>query len=161
MCYERTVNYPFGRIVGNPYICPSRSSQSLGCLGYAKSAGERLVCQRSSAGSSQKEAALQLRIDPSTLARYERGERLPTGATSRKVGGLMNPANGSRCCFDKLDRHWIKLKPVPNLYMSGVFHPSGSRFYSNDARLGGCPWIRHREVTEDHRERRSVEDLAR
>jgi predicted transcriptional regulator len=41
--------------------------------------GERLVRQRTSLGLSQKEAAKRLGVDPSTLAKWERGERKPAG----------------------------------------------------------------------------------
>ena len=53
-------------------------------LGYnplpaASGLGERLVRHRRTLGLSQKEAARELDVDPSTLARWERGEREPTG----------------------------------------------------------------------------------
>ena len=40
---------------------------------------ERLVNYRKTRGVRQKDFARQLGIDPSTLARFERGERYPTG----------------------------------------------------------------------------------
>ena len=51
-------------------------------LGYnplptASDWGERLVRHRTAMGLSQKEAALDLGVDPSTLAKWERGERGP------------------------------------------------------------------------------------
>ena len=54
-------------------------------LGYdpqpaPRNCGEQLVQRRSSLGLSQKDAAKQLGVDPGTLARWERGERQPTGA---------------------------------------------------------------------------------
>jgi transcriptional regulator with XRE-family HTH domain len=53
-------------------------------LGYnplpeAKYLGERLVRHRTTLGLTQKEVALKLGVDPSTLARWERGEREPEG----------------------------------------------------------------------------------
>jgi site-specific DNA recombinase len=41
---------------------------------------DRLVQGRSAMGLTQKEAARRIGVDPSTLARWERGEREPTGA---------------------------------------------------------------------------------
>jgi transcriptional regulator with XRE-family HTH domain len=41
--------------------------------------GERLVRHRTSLGLSQNVAARELGVDPSMLARWERGEREPTG----------------------------------------------------------------------------------
>jgi site-specific DNA recombinase len=41
--------------------------------------GERLVRRRSALGLTQKESAQRLGVDPSTLARWERGEREPAG----------------------------------------------------------------------------------
>jgi len=41
--------------------------------------GERLASFRRERSVSQKEFARQLGVDPSTLARWERGERKPTG----------------------------------------------------------------------------------
>jgi len=54
----------------------------IGFIGYnpipePTTPSERLVWQRTSQGLSQKEAARTMGIDPSTLARYERGERVP------------------------------------------------------------------------------------
>jgi transcriptional regulator with XRE-family HTH domain len=44
-----------------------------------------LVRQRTSLGLSQKESAERLGVDPSTLARWERGEREPVGAFLGRV----------------------------------------------------------------------------
>jgi transcriptional regulator with XRE-family HTH domain len=41
---------------------------------------ERLVQYRTVLGLSQKESALRIGVDQCTLARWERGEREPTGA---------------------------------------------------------------------------------
>jgi transcriptional regulator with XRE-family HTH domain len=54
-------------------------------LGYdplpePQNCGERLVWRRTSLGLSQKAAAKQLGVDSGTLARWERGEREPTGS---------------------------------------------------------------------------------
>lgn len=40
---------------------------------------ERLVRQRTTLGLTQKRAAAEIGVDPATLARWERGEREPTG----------------------------------------------------------------------------------
>jgi len=53
-------------------------------LGYdplppAETIAERLARYRWLRGWTQKEMAKRLRVDPSTLARWERGEREPTG----------------------------------------------------------------------------------
>ena len=45
----------------------------------------RLVCGRKAAGLSQKEAARRVGVDQGTLARWERGERQPTGAFLARV----------------------------------------------------------------------------
>jgi DNA-binding XRE family transcriptional regulator len=59
-------------------------------LGYnplpeATTLGERLVRQRISLGLSQKEAAAEIGVDPATLARWERGDREPTGTHADAV----------------------------------------------------------------------------
>jgi transcriptional regulator with XRE-family HTH domain len=59
-------------------------------LGYnplptASTLAEQLVRQRTSRGLSQKEAAIRIGVDPGTLARWERGEREPTGAYAVRV----------------------------------------------------------------------------
>ena len=41
--------------------------------------GEQLVWRRTSLGISQKALAARLEVDPTTLARWERGERKPVG----------------------------------------------------------------------------------
>jgi transcriptional regulator with XRE-family HTH domain len=57
-------------------------------LGYnplppANTIGEELVRHRTTLGIIQKDAARQIGVDPGTLARWERGERAPTGALLR------------------------------------------------------------------------------
>ena len=47
--------------------------------------GTRLVRCRSTLGLTQKETARGLGVDPGTLARWERGEREPTGAFLERV----------------------------------------------------------------------------
>jgi transcriptional regulator with XRE-family HTH domain len=47
--------------------------------------GERLVQCRTALGLSQKESARQLGVDAGTLARWERGEREPSGAFALRV----------------------------------------------------------------------------
>jgi DNA-binding transcriptional regulator YiaG len=59
-------------------------------LGYnplpeASALAEQLVRQRTTLGLSQKEAAKVLSVDPSTLARWERRERKPTGGFLDRV----------------------------------------------------------------------------
>jgi hypothetical protein len=59
-------------------------------LGYdprpqAKSVGKALVRLREGQGMSQKELAVMLRVDPSTLARWEREERVPAGECLRRA----------------------------------------------------------------------------
>lgn len=53
--------------------------------------GERLVWQREGFGLSQKEMASQLRVDPSTLAKWERGERSPAGLFRKRVENSFEP----------------------------------------------------------------------
>jgi DNA-binding transcriptional regulator YiaG len=45
----------------------------------------RLVQGRTALGITQKDAAHRMRVDPSTLARWERGEREPSGAFSARA----------------------------------------------------------------------------
>lgn len=52
---------------------------------------ERLVSHRKSHGLTQKELARELGIDPSTLARWERGERKPTGTFLMKIITEIDP----------------------------------------------------------------------
>ncbi len=64
-------------------------------LGYnplpeADTLGERLVRHRTSLGMMQGEAAKRLGVDPGTLARWERGEREPTGVVLGRVQRLLN-----------------------------------------------------------------------
>jgi len=47
--------------------------------------GENLVRHRITLGISQKEAALDLGVDPSTLAKWERGESEPKGILLGRV----------------------------------------------------------------------------
>jgi transcriptional regulator with XRE-family HTH domain len=59
-------------------------------LGYnplpeAKSWGERLVRHRTSLGMTREEAARRIEVDPSTLAKWERGEREPAGSSLGRV----------------------------------------------------------------------------
>ena len=49
----------------------------------------RLVNHRKARGITQKEFAGQLGVDPSTLARWERGEREPVGPFLRRVDLVM------------------------------------------------------------------------
>jgi transcriptional regulator with XRE-family HTH domain len=63
-------------------------------LGYnplppAKSMGGRLVRQRTALGLTQKESAKRLNVDPSTLAKWERGERKPAGRFLERVNRLL------------------------------------------------------------------------
>jgi transcriptional regulator with XRE-family HTH domain len=63
-------------------------------LGYnplpeAKTLADRLMRHRTSFGLSQKELAAELAVDPGTLARWERGEREPTGAWLECVTRLL------------------------------------------------------------------------
>jgi len=46
---------------------------------------KQLVRQRTALGLSQKAAALELCVDPGTLARWERGEVGPAGAFLERV----------------------------------------------------------------------------
>ena len=59
-------------------------------LGYnplpePKALPEQLVWYRKAKGLSQKRLAKHLRIDPSTLARWERGQRTPEGKYLKKL----------------------------------------------------------------------------
>ena len=47
--------------------------------------GERLVQHRTTLGLSQKEAAKGAGVDPSTLAKWEQGEKEPGGEFARRL----------------------------------------------------------------------------
>ena len=70
-------------------------------LGYnplpaAKTLAGRLTRYRVSLGITQKELAKQLGIDPCTLARWERGDRTPTGLYRKLVDDLLNEISRSQ-----------------------------------------------------------------
>jgi transcriptional regulator with XRE-family HTH domain len=54
-----------------------------------RSWAERLLAYRKARGLTQKHLARKLEIDPSTLARWERGEREPKGRFRRMVAELI------------------------------------------------------------------------
>ena len=59
-------------------------------LGYnplppAKTLAEQLVRRRTGLGLSQKESAGRIGVDPGTLAKWERGEREPSGGFLERV----------------------------------------------------------------------------
>lgn len=67
----------------------------IGFLGYnplppATTPAEELVRRRTILGLSQKEAAKRIGVDPSTLAKWERGEREPTGRFLGRVKGFLD-----------------------------------------------------------------------
>jgi transcriptional regulator with XRE-family HTH domain len=51
----------------------------------AHTLGGRLVRRQTTLGLSQQESARRIGVDPGTLARWERGEREPTGVLLRRV----------------------------------------------------------------------------
>jgi len=53
----------------------------------------RLVNHRKAHGMTQKDFAGQIGVDPSTLARWERGERIPIGRFATKVEDLTKNRN--------------------------------------------------------------------
>lgn len=66
----------------------------LAFLGYDPRPGEhtlgkRLVRFRQSKGWSQKRCAVELGVDPTTLARWERGEREPRGIHREKINVML------------------------------------------------------------------------
>ncbi len=67
----------------------------LGFLGYMpltahpEGLGQKLVTFRRVRGLSQKVLARRLKIDPTTLARWERGERKPSRKLVKKVEALL------------------------------------------------------------------------
>jgi DNA-binding transcriptional regulator YiaG len=70
-------------------------------LGYdplpqANTLAEQLVRQRTRLGLSQKESAERLGVDPSTLAKWERGEREPAGGFLARVERFLQDDAGSR-----------------------------------------------------------------
>jgi DNA-binding transcriptional regulator YiaG len=64
-------------------------------LGYnplptAKTWAERIVRGHTAQGLSQKSFSKQLQVDPSTLARWERGEREPEGEFAARAKRLLS-----------------------------------------------------------------------
>jgi len=64
-------------------------------LGYnplppANTWAERLIRRRISLGLTQEESARQIRVDPGTLAHWERGEREPTGSLLKHAQQFLN-----------------------------------------------------------------------
>ena len=73
-------------------------------LGYAPWAadgrvGERLLAYRRERGLAQKVLASFLGVDPGTLARWERGVRMPTGRYARLAEAFLEwrATNGAAC----------------------------------------------------------------
>ena len=59
------------------------------------SLGERLVPCRTALGITQSELARRLDVEACTLARWERGERQPTGAFAVRVSRFLNTAESA------------------------------------------------------------------
>src|SRR4029079_3842100 len=57
---------------------------------------ERLIYGRSGLGMSQKEAALRIGVDQSTLARWERGEREPVGPLAARADHFLSAVSTTR-----------------------------------------------------------------
>ncbi len=69
----------------------------LAFLGYdprpqPKTIGERLVAYRLAKGWARPQLAAELRVDPSTLARWETGKRAPWGIYVARIDKLLNAA---------------------------------------------------------------------
>src|SRR4051794_10257641 len=69
-------------------------------LGYnplpaASTLAEELVRQRTGLGLSQKESAGRIGVDSGTLAKWERGEREPTGAFLGRVNQFLHDGEAS------------------------------------------------------------------
>jgi transcriptional regulator with XRE-family HTH domain len=56
---------------------------------------DRLVQGRTALGLTQREAAQHIGVDPSTLARWERGEREPTGAFAARAERFLSRAEAA------------------------------------------------------------------
>jgi site-specific DNA recombinase len=56
---------------------------------------ERLVRCRTALGITQKESARQIGVDQGTLARWERGERVPAGAFATKATAFLNSSESA------------------------------------------------------------------
>ena len=63
-------------------------------LPRANAWAERLIRGRTVLGFSQKEFARKLNVDPSTLARWESGDREPAGAFATRAERLLRAAEG-------------------------------------------------------------------
>lgn len=53
---------------------------------------ERLIQGRTAMGLTQRESARSMGVDPATLARWERGERMPTGAFAARAKRFLSTA---------------------------------------------------------------------
>jgi DNA-binding XRE family transcriptional regulator len=62
----------------------------------ATSLADRLVRGRESLGLTQKESAKRIGVDPSTLARWERGEREPAGEVAAGVMRFLAKAEAAK-----------------------------------------------------------------
>jgi len=76
-------------------------------LGYnplpaGNSWGERLLRRRTTLGLSQEASAKRLGVDPSTLARWERGAREPTGALLSRVKGFLDEEEENKAVVPEL-----------------------------------------------------------
>ena len=61
------------------------------------SLGERIVAYRRATGISQRELAYQLAVDPGTLGKWERGERLPSKELEPKLIAILSVQPQGRC----------------------------------------------------------------
>lgn len=66
----------------------------IGFLGYdptppGRTAAEQLVQHRTRLGWTQKRLAEELGVDPTTLSRWETGERIPWGKYIERIAGVL------------------------------------------------------------------------
>ena len=64
--------------------------------------GERLLRRRTTLGLSQEASAKRLGLDPGTLARWERGEREPTGVRLSRVIGFLDEEEENKAVVPEL-----------------------------------------------------------
>ena len=89
---DSVTNWEKNRSSPSPRFIP-RITRFLGYVPYDTSTlafGERIVFMRRLCGVSQKELAHRLEVDPTTLARWERGKSRPVGTHMERLETIFN-----------------------------------------------------------------------
>jgi transcriptional regulator with XRE-family HTH domain len=93
---QKTTIHNWENGIGEPQLeCVPKIIEFLGHnpLSGEGGIGSRLRVSRKALGLSQKALAAQLAVDPGTLAKWERGDRVPSGAIAERVAEFfLSPA---------------------------------------------------------------------